>query len=46
MGETLAAILMLLNRLLDAAVPPVGGPQNEIDSKFNSIVEALRAEGT
>ena len=34
-----AAILMLLNRMLDVAIPPNGGPQKDIDARFASIVE-------
>lgn len=35
----MAAILMLLNKMFDAAVPPTGGPQKDIDARFSAIVE-------
>ena len=36
-------ILMLFNRLLDTVVPPVGGPQKEIDRRFAAIVDQLES---
>ena len=35
-------LLVLMGRLLDAAIPPAGGPQSAIDARFAEIVDDFR----